>query len=219
MRTTASGLCLGLLFLLASVAPSAGQKPENPHAVRHRNNCRLAVQALRTGHPHPKYTWARDYVAICPDEAPEVLPEMWRRTLRADTQDVAAATDASGRIKDRRIYGALRETVLDRSRPDVVRVGAMVALMRYIDRREGVTIFDLIPPRDPNGRVRIVTVSTTGGYHQPGPEPLQEPVGRPVLDLLKQVADARASESYPVWYAAAALSKTLAVRAELGRLP
>ena len=156
---------------------------------------------------------------ICRDEAPEVLPEMWRRTLQADTQDVVAATLASGRIKDRRIYGALRETVLDRSRPDVVRVGAMVALMRYIARREGVTIFDLIPPRDPNSRIPIVTVSTTGGYHEMGPEPLLEPVGRPVLALLKQVADARATESYPVWYAAAALSKTLAVRAELGHLP
>jgi hypothetical protein len=155
---------------------------------------------------------------ICRDEAPEVLPEMWRRTLRADTQDVVAATLASGRIKDRRIYAALRETVLDRSRPDVVRVGAMVALMRYIDRREGVTIFDLIPPRDPDSRIRIITVSTTGGAHFQGPEPLLEPVGRPVLALLKQVADARATESYPVWYAAAALSKTLAVRAELGHL-
>jgi hypothetical protein len=218
MRITGSGLCLGLLFLLASAPPVVGQQTENPYQARHRNNCRLAVQALRTGHPHPKYTWAREYLMTCRDDAPEVLVEMWRRTLRADTQDVVAAARASGQIKDRRIYQAMLATVLDRSRPDVVRVGAMVALMRYIDRYGGLTIFDLIPPRAPNERVPIVTVFSTDGSQATGPEPLREPVGRPVLALLKEVADGRAIESYPVWYAAAALSKTLALRLAAGEV-
>jgi hypothetical protein len=149
------------------------------------------------------------FIMVCEEEAPPVLATRWR-TVRADTLNLRYVMAASERVRDRRIYERLHEVVLDRSRPDVVRVGAMIVLMKFLEPSNAYSFADLAPPPGHIQVIRLRSASTTHPVQTPGPVPLGEPVGRPVLELLERIAAERETESRPVWYAAAVLAKTLA---------
>jgi hypothetical protein len=126
---------------------------------------------------------------------------------------------ASGRIRDRRIYEQMRKVVLDHSRPDVVRVGAMIVLMRYVDPANAHHFALLAPPQGSIHMIRRSNASMLHLIQTNGPVVLEESLARPVLELLQQVAAQEQTESRPVWYAAAVLAKTLGSDMEHGRVP
>src|SRR5215207_9285139 len=123
-------------LLICSALPLHGQGNETSSSVKHRNDCRLAAQVLRTGESHTKHEWALDYVSTCGDEGPVVLVEQWQRLTEAS--QVEDLVWASGRIRDARLYRGLTATTADRSRPATIRIGAMLALAKYVDPRGAV---------------------------------------------------------------------------------
>jgi hypothetical protein len=211
-RWAASGV---LLVLVAVAFPLRAQNSEVPDSVRHRNNCRLAGQVLHTGHSHPKYEWARDYVILCQEEGPAMLASEWE-AIPADTAQVNRLQRESARFRDVRLYRELRETALDRSRPDLVRVGAMLALAKYVDPHSASWFSDLRPPPGEIRRIPLVVSHSTAGVWDYGSEPLG-PVAQPVLELLERIAAQQSIESREIWYAAAVLARRVRWDIEAGR--
>jgi hypothetical protein len=197
--------CLPFLLLLLC-GPLAAQEGANPAAIHHRNQCRLAAQVLETGHPHPKYPWALNYIMICEEQAPPVLVQMWRRQL-TDTLEVRHVMTASSRIRDRRIYEEVRRVALDRAKPDVMRVGALIVLSEYVDTGMAYSFPDLAPPPGEIRRLPSRWTSGTHGFQTTGPEPLPESVDAPVIQLYEQLAQDQSNR--PVWFAAAVLARNV----------
>jgi hypothetical protein len=186
----------------------AQERPANPIAAKHRNDCRLAAQVLITGEPHTKRDWARDYISNCEHEGPPAIVQEWR-TVPGDTAAVVKVMRASTMIRDARIYEQVRAVVLDRSRPDVVRVGAMHVLDNYVDPHH-VGWFGNVPPAGNE----VKQVLPAGGFvtHAPytnGPTPLAGSVRAPVLELLQRIGAAREVEPVSVWYTASALARRI----------
>lgn len=211
--TTKPGLNWWLALLILAIglfaAPARAQSAnERPGVVQHRNNCRLAAQVLSTGEPRTKAEWARGYIVDCADEGPPILAAQWR-TVRADTGAVAGLVWRSARLADSRIYQQARAVVLDRSKPDVVRVGAMFVLDSYVNPSHAATFGDVRPPERGVRPVRAAAGYVVDRTQADGAEPLGGTVRDEVLQLLDQVAARRQEEPLPVWYAAAALAKRI----------
>jgi hypothetical protein len=201
------------LLVAGSAGPLVAQGQETAAAAHHRAECRLAAQVLRTGEPHTKRSWAVGYVANCSDEGPAVLAEQWRNRGSEHLEELVRA---SGRIRDARLYGQLRQTAADRSQPAAVRAGAMLVLARYVDPGSAVWLTDLVPP-DSIRRVPLIGASTTATGQLTGAQPLDAPVSAQVLALLESIAAARAEEPREVWYAAAVLARRVRSDINLGR--
>ena len=193
---------------LVPVAARAQDRGANPLTVKHRNDCRLAAQVLTTGQPQTKRDWARGYIANCENEGVPAIVQEWRN-VPSDTAAVVQLMRASRAIRDIRIYEQARAVAVDRSRADVVRVGAMHVLDSYVDPHHAGWFMNR-PPAD--GQVKRVYPANAYAMHAPftnGPAPVVGSVREPVLQLLQQIAAAREVEPLPVWYAAAALAKRL----------
>lgn len=203
--------CLSVVVLIS--APLHGQGGDTEIDVKRRNNCRLAAQVLRSGHPHPHWDWALRYIARCEGEGPAALASVWRTAPASGEMDRLVWSTL--RLRDARLYQQLRETATDRSRPGPLRVAAMLVLTRYTDPRNAVWLTDLVPP-DSITRIPLVGSSGTGYFPIEGDVPLTGPIAESVLALLDEVAAARDSEQEAVWYAAAVLGRRLRRDIEAG---
>jgi hypothetical protein len=201
-------VALGAILAAVPAEVRAQEPGANPTAVKHRNDCRLAAQVLITGEPHTKRDWARGYIASCENEGPPAIVQEWR-TVSGDTAAVLKVMRASTMIHDARIYEQVRAVALDRSRPDVVRVGAMHVLDNYVDPHH-VGWFSAVPPAGEE----VKQVLPAGGVvtHAPytnGPVPLAGSVRTQVLELMQRIAAAMDVEPVSVWYAAGALARRI----------
>lgn len=209
---------LALTTLLVAAAPGEARAQAggaNPVAVKHRNDCRLAAQVLTTGQPHTKLDRARDYIGNCENEGPPAIVQEWR-TIPGDTALVVKVMRASTMIHDARIYEQVRAVALDRSRPDVVRVGAMHVLDNYVDPHH-VGWFSAVPPSGEVKQVLPVGGVVTHAPYTNGSTPLAGSVRAPVLELLQRIGAARQVEPVTVWYAAAAIARRIEQEIEWGR--
>lgn len=179
---------------------------EQAAAVKRRNDCRLAGQVIATGQPRTKAEWARRLIEVCPEEGPTFFASRWL-SVPGDTNAVVTLLHQSARLKDARIYTQLRRVVLDQSRPEVVRVGAMLVLARYVDPYDAAWFNEVAPPE---GEIRYIRVPLGSALHPSiiiGTSPLPTTLRDEVLALLDRVATAQQTEPRTVWYAAAALAK------------
>lgn len=200
-------ILLAAALLLVASAPAAGQASDEHHEVRRRNNCRLAGQVLETGHPHPRYEWARRVIVNCEDEGPAYFSTRWA-AAPDDTTELRQMIAGSTRIRDARVYGRLREVAVDRSRPGAVRVAAMIALANYVDPAISIDLSELRPPDGEIARVRSRGGVSLHAVQVPGAQPLGL-VTPEVLALLNGIAADRTGEPREVWYAAAVLARRL----------
>ncbi|MDQ4078045.1 MAG: hypothetical protein M3220_17580 [Chloroflexota bacterium] len=214
-RLMRRSLLAGCLLLISSTTPLSGQGNDRSAEMHHRNQCRLAAQVLSTGNPAPKRDWARDYITTCTEEGPRILAEQWRAAA-ADTGALRYLVLNTGRMRDARLYEALREVAADRSRPDLARVGAMLALARYVDPHNAIWFSDVRVTDRSVRRIPLVTSWSTNGVQLIGSRPIG-PVAQPVLALLDSIAGQRETENRNVWYAAAVLAKRVRTDIEYGR--
>lgn len=206
-RRLPSWLVLVLAFTPVPLRAQDGQ--EHAAAAKRRNDCRLAGQVIATGHPQPKKEWAEVFMEVCPEEGPPIFARRWA-TVAGDTAAVATLLHQSARLRDVRIYTQLRRTMLDPTRPPVVRVGAMLVLARYVDPYNAAWFNEVAPPAE--GTIRHVRVPLGSALHSnsiTGASPLPSTMLDEVVELLGQVAAARRTEPRTVWYAAAVLAKRL----------
>lgn len=197
-----------LLFvavMLLTVTTPARAQDDRAAEVNKRNNCRLAAQVLTSGHPHPRYEWARATIVDCEDEGPAYFAAQWTRAP-ADTAVLRQMIAGSSLIRDARVYASLRQTATDASRPPVVRVAAMIGLAEYVDPRISIDLSELCVPEGPITRIRFRGGSAVDVVQVPGAQPLGSVKGEVVV-LLNGIAADRTGEPREVWYAAAVLAR------------
>lgn len=209
-KTLHLGLALSLAAMLLFMEdPLRAQGTGEDRApLHHRNDCRLAGRVLTTGEPHTKRQWAAEYIQGCPEEGPPIIAQRWTG-VADDTTAVADLLRQSIRFEDMRIYEQARRVALDRSRSDVVRVGAMFVLARYVDQHHATWFNEVAPPAGPVQYVRTPLGLALHSTAITGSAPLNGSVREPVLQLLERIAAARSVEPKTVWYAAAALAKRI----------
>lgn len=192
------------VLLLTATAPAKAQD-DRAAEVTKRNNCRLAAQVLTSGHPHPRYEWARVTVVDCEDEGPAFFARQWA-TAPADTAALREMIAGSSRVRDARVYASLRQIASDASRPSVVRVAAMIGLAEYVDPSISIDLSELRVPDGPITRIRFRGGSAVDVVQVPGAQPLG-PVRGEVIALLNRIAADRTGEPREVWYGAAVLAR------------
>lgn len=126
--------CLGVAVLLVvavlsseSLSAQPGEK-EDPHL---RNDCRLAAQVLRTGHPAPRRQWALDAIRRCDTSGPEVLASVWREAPPADTIELGRLFNATRDFNDRRVVDAVADLARRGDAAETTRIYAFALLFNY----------------------------------------------------------------------------------------
>lgn len=208
-------VALMTLALVAAAAPLWGQAEGRGNNEQFASRCRAAAEALRSGGTASVLKAARGQITSCPAEGPVYLAAQWER-VGPDTASVDWLRFYSSRVRDARPLAVLRRTVLDRSRPDVVRVGAMLVLSKYVDPHSAHWYSDVRPPADSIRRIPLITSSTTGGGQLTGSQPVSGPIVPGVLQTLERVVANRAQESRATWYAASVLAKWVRASMEGG---
>ena len=201
--------------LLAFVAAPAGAQTDSD-STRHRDDCRLATQILTPGIPTPHRSWARGYISSCPEQGPEILVRLWE-SASSDSSEVVYLERATARLRDARLYKRLHTMALDRGRSDLVRVGALLVLAKYVDPHNAMWFSDLRPPTGSISRVPLITAWSTNGAQVVGAVPLQSPIAQPVLELFERISMEPGTESHPVRFAAAVLAKRVKADMVAGR--
>lgn len=143
---------LMLAFVIAGCGSLRAQAA--PDAIKLRNDCRLAEQALRTGHPGPKVSWARTFVPNC-------RPEQWASAataalgrLRASTDERALVTEwgTVSLLRDAAVFTLARSIAIDPTASTPARVHALRHLAGLLDPNG---IYDLLTEGVP-GRSRVI---------------------------------------------------------------
>jgi hypothetical protein len=203
-------------LLLAAAPGLLAAQDERSDEVHTRNDCRLAAQVIETGHPHPRARWAFETIGRCGEEGPPALAKRWR-DIAADTAEVRDLINASARLRDRRLFDLASSVSRDPSRPDVVRVGAMILLVSYVDPHHLVS-FPALAPRDLGRRRGPPIILDNLSAHEilqiDGAQPLGGPLAARAIAVFREVAGQGGTE--PVTFAAAALARTYQWRLERG---
>lgn len=97
-------------------------------SVHLRNDCRLASQVLRTGHPAPRRQWAWSVIPSCSDSAGAVLAMVWRAP---DERELAQLWGVSYRVRDARLTHAVLAAFRDPSRSRAARLVAARVLASH----------------------------------------------------------------------------------------
>jgi hypothetical protein len=145
-----------LVLCAACVAPATLHAQETPHEIRRRNDCRLAEQVIRTGHPAPHLRRAYERARYCPNIGRAVAEAMNRSRTSNDTALLNAITSPMMNLRDGRVYETAMAVARDRSASVPARVFAIRALVWLL--RPGVVIeyADLTDePGDPEPRACI----------------------------------------------------------------
>src|SRR4051812_27376125 len=93
-----------LLAALLAFVPTRGysQGRDVSDSVHQRNNCRLASQVIRTGHPATHLQWAYSQIPACGSEGGEALAARLRELRGSrDTAAIRALTMPFATLRDR----------------------------------------------------------------------------------------------------------------------
>ena len=185
-----------LTILFAAASSVAGAQTESV-LVEHRNNCRLEVQTLESGHPGPKTTWAIGIIPTCVEEGGAAALASAVRGLRAstDTATLHLLRRQAGRFRDADVFAALTEVVGDPAASAPARVYALLAIGSIIYPNERTTFADATTDLDAEGRPRCNRQTTyITDYHQVQGPPLPADFQMRVDELLRRI---RADSSTP----------------------
>lgn len=119
------------LLAVAATAIVASVIPGRVHAqddVYLRNDCRLASQILRTGHPVPHREWAWSVIPSCRDSAGSVLAAVWSDPPEGELSQLWGV---SYRVRDARLTRTVVAALRDPSRSRAVRIVAARVLASH----------------------------------------------------------------------------------------
>lgn len=103
---------------------------EHPATVQRRNDCRLAVQVIRTGHPATKTQWALDRIAGCgADGGGAIAAAMRAARASADTVLLERLTRPTMWLRDGSSFQTALEIGADRTASPQARVFALRTLL------------------------------------------------------------------------------------------
>lgn len=142
-------IALALMCATGVTGPVFAQGSREGENVHLRNDCRLAAQALQTGHPAPKTDWALQVIYWCDESGGPALQALWA----APTTDIVALEQlvkGSERLLDQRVYVAVMAKARDASAPRAVRIAALRVLSAFIANTTAIDQADLMAMPDSN---------------------------------------------------------------------
>lgn len=142
-----------LLALLLAVPVTA---QANPDSVKLRNDCRLAAQVLRTGHPAPRFQWATAVIHRCGvhEAAPALVAALDRLRSSSDSAEVNQVWGQVQYLRDARVYRTAMQVARDKGASMVARMSALMWLQRIRAPRQLALKDEVTGGFDANGRVR-----------------------------------------------------------------
>lgn len=137
-------------LLVASTAHAQA----NPDSVKLRNDCRLASQVLRTGHPAPHLDWARGMIPYCGyNQWADAVAGAISRTRRSTNErELASEWRHLWMIKDAVLLDSVRSIASDHSASVGSRLWALRTLANLIDPEGVYGALTEVDPGRPDGR-------------------------------------------------------------------
>lgn len=175
-----------ILTVTAGTTPvrslGAQSERQDPHV---RNDCRLAAQALETGHPEPHYEWALEFIVRCEETGAAVLSALWRRP--ADTEHLDRLFLSSYTLRDARVTGAVIDVAQDRTLPRLVRLNAIRVLAGHAVPEFLLSVPDLL--RQESDSVRYMFPSLDHVTVRSGDHPVDEATVRGIIAALVRIGE------------------------------
>lgn len=122
-----------------------GREREDSHL---RNDCRLAGQVIRTGHPAPRRQWALDAIRRCDESGPAVIADVWLTAAPGDQGKLRELFNVTRDFNDRRVVDAVATAAREASTPEVTRIFALALLFNYAVPGLYIDTDDLLDPGD-----------------------------------------------------------------------
>lgn len=118
-----------LLAIVVVLAPVTAKAQAEPDSVKHRNDCRFAVQVVTTGRPAVKADWAIRKMRTCPASAADLAQTFRIARGMRDTTYLARLTAATDWLRDGGIFSAAVDVLRDRAASVEARVFATRVVM------------------------------------------------------------------------------------------
>ncbi len=122
---------LTTLFVLLP-ALAVGQESRENFDAKLRADCRLAAQALETGHPSPLWNRAVETIRRCDQTAGAALAVVWRQPP-ADSATLETLFFSSARVRDQRIFVETMAMARDVTASWWPRATALRVLAAFVD--------------------------------------------------------------------------------------
>ncbi len=142
-----------LLISVAAANAVSLNAQETPHDRMRRENCRLAEQVLRTGHPAPQLRRASQVAQRCREIGDAVAEAMNRHRTSTDTALLNAITSPMQTLRDGRVYQTALEIARDKNASVPARVFAIRALVWTLQPGGAINYAD-VADEWPDGRDR-----------------------------------------------------------------
>ena len=145
MKSFAPIACILVLGMMALAESAPAQAADS---VKLRNDCRLAAQVLRTGHPAPQRPWALSKILLCGPEGGSALSQAMRDArASADTALHDALTAPASRFRDGTVFQAAVDVAEDVTADPVARVFAFRVLAWALRPNSEISYVDLTGTR------------------------------------------------------------------------
>jgi hypothetical protein len=118
--------------VLCAAAPMRAQGAPPANEAQKRNDCRLADQVVRTGHPAPHREWAYTMLLGCEETEPAAIAAMWTGARHPVGDEFQFLIRATRRVRDRRVYSALRSVGESDANDLDTRLHALGLLIVYV---------------------------------------------------------------------------------------
>ncbi len=139
------GTLLVLVLAASALTPHLSAQPSERDDVRRRNDCRLAGQVLRTGHPAPRWDWAVSYIRRCEQSGPEALIFAWTARAPRERQALGRLAWAMRQFPDD-ILATVHETAEDESAMTDARIFAIDMSVGFVEPHIMINGRDLFNP-------------------------------------------------------------------------
>ena len=189
-----------LVLCAASFTAASLHGQASPYEIKRRNDCRLAEQVLRAGHPAPHLRWAGGLARYCPSSGAAVAEAMNRNRTSADTALLNAITLPMMNLRDGRVYDMALDVARDKTASVPARMFAIRALVWALEPG-GVIEYADLADEWPEGRQRICTRGTPLHLILTRGEPVSANLGE-VINKFGEQTESDASEPRPIRRAA-----------------
>lgn len=138
MRRLTLALAVGLV---AAPQVTAAQERDSVHL---RNDCRLAIQAVRTGHPRPHLAWAYQQLRICGAEGAAALAERLSELRKSSDKALwhFVTYPAVRDLRDRRLFEVSLSIAGDPAASETARAYAFRNLIWIVSPSADLETFD-----------------------------------------------------------------------------
>lgn len=133
----------------ALVATLEVQGQAHSDSIQRRNNCRLAIQVIETGHPAPHRQWAREYIIRCGAAGGQALADRLSASRRSsDPLLLDQLTASAARFVDGSLFETAAVIAQDESASTEARVFAFRVLIHALEPGRRLTYGNLIGAPD-----------------------------------------------------------------------